>query len=150
MYDDEIRIRIPKHLKRQFKAANSHGKMTDLLKAVVLTALEGVNLVKLAKKAPKQPKPEVRGRIKPQKKVHSDSYIRFLIDQDTKERFKLFCHLKGTTMSNFLREAVEEILLSEQDLPTLPQPKTRQLAIAHRQPVDIGRMWSQAFGDLSA
>jgi len=149
MHDDDIRIRIPKHLKQRFKETHPHGRMTDLLKAVVITTLEGVNLPRLVKKTAKLKK-KARVRTKRQAKP-SNSYIRFLIDTDTKERFKLFCHLNETTMSNFLREAVEEILDTAEERPSLPQPQVRRQAIASRQPiVDIGLIWDQTFGHLSA
>jgi hypothetical protein len=128
--------------------------MTDLLKAVVITSLEGVNLTKLTKKPPKKSKTGkagvgVRTKYYQEERTKADSYIRFLIDKETKERFKLFCHLKGTTMSDFLREAVEDIL--NQNLSVAPTtPKVRQLPVATQSGVDIGQMWNQAFGDLCA
>jgi len=149
MLDDDIRIRIPSYLKDEFKKARPHGKMTDLLTGVVIAALEGANLPKLVKKGPMEPhsKQGVRTKYYEERLQKADSYIRFLIDSETKEKFKLFCHLKGTTMSKYLREAVEDILQEETLVPT--PTKVREFApVARTQgsnAVDIRQLWNQAF-----
>lgn len=148
--EDNIRIRIPRRLKQRFKKSYPHGKMTDLLKAVILTTLEGAKLSRMAKKPPAEATTGVGIRTKyyTEDLQKADSYIRFLVDTETKEKFKLYCYLKGTTMSNFLREAVEDILQEE---AAAAPPRVRQF-IPAPQPstIDIREMWSQTFGQLCA
>jgi predicted DNA-binding protein len=142
MLDDNIRIRIPSHLKQRFKESRPHGKMTDLLTAVIIATLEGADLAKLSKNRSPQ-----TAKVRTKYQDDKDSYIRFLIDTETKEKFKLFCYLKGTTMSDFLREAVEDVLREE----VVVVPVRRLTPVARSQSnVDIGEMWRQTFGGLCA
>jgi antitoxin component of RelBE/YafQ-DinJ toxin-antitoxin module len=152
---DNIRIRIPKHLKQQFKESRGHGDMTELLKGVIHTSLHGANLPKMAKKPPTRVKSGAGTRTKHHEKSlkKSDGYIRFLIDKETKEEFKLYCRLQGTTMSNYLRGAVEEVLREEVQVFATASPvsanASRQTATPQLQ-LDIGQMWQQTFGNLCA
>jgi hypothetical protein len=154
MSEDNIRIRIPNHLKQRFKDSRGHGEMTELLKGVIHTALHGTNLPKMAKKPPTKVKSVKGTRTKHYEKSFkkADGYIRFLIDTETKEEFKLFCRLQGTTMSNYLREAVEEVLKEEVFTVTSPvsTSASRQAANIPQPQLDIGQMWQQTFGNLCA
>jgi antitoxin component of RelBE/YafQ-DinJ toxin-antitoxin module len=51
-----------------------------------------------------------------------DDYLRFRLPEALKERFKLYCYLKGITMSDTVREMIEEVLRNE-DLEKLLQEK---------------------------
>lgn len=54
-----------------------------------------------------------------------DDYLRFRLPEELKERFKLYCYLKGITMSDTVREMIEEVLRNE-DLEKLLQEKLLQ------------------------
>lgn len=54
--------------------------------------------------------------------LERDDYLRFRLPEALKERFKLYCYLKGITMSDTVREMIEEVLRNE-DLETLLQEK---------------------------
>jgi|GEM_PF-7107457 predicted DNA-binding protein len=156
MLDDDIRIRIPEDLKQRFKDLVPNGKMTDLLKGIVIASLEGVSLSKIAKKPPAKltAGAGVRTKYYQNNLQKADGYIRFLIDKETKERFKLVCFLQGTTMSDFLREAVEDILREEAPfaiVASLKQPTPVPLPqVSSVSKLDMGEMWNQMFGSLCA
>ncbi|NEO98393.1 MAG: hypothetical protein F6K58_06900 [Symploca sp. SIO2E9] len=57
--------------------------------------------------------------------LERDDYLRFRLPEALKERFKLFCYLKGITMSDTVRELIEEVLRNE-DLEKLLQEKLLQ------------------------
>lgn len=54
--------------------------------------------------------------------LERDDYLRFRLPEALKERFKLYCYLKGITMSDTVREMIEEVLRNE-DLEKLLQEK---------------------------
>lgn len=54
--------------------------------------------------------------------LERDDYLRFRLPEALKERFKLYCYLKGITMSDTVREMIEEVLENE-DLEQLLQEK---------------------------
>lgn len=54
--------------------------------------------------------------------LERDDYLRFRLPEALKERFKLYCYLKGITMSDTVREMIEEVLENE-DLEKLLQEK---------------------------
>jgi antitoxin component of RelBE/YafQ-DinJ toxin-antitoxin module len=54
--------------------------------------------------------------------LERDDYLRFRLPEALKERFKLYCYLKGITMSDTVREMIEEVLQNE-DLEKLLQEK---------------------------
>jgi antitoxin component of RelBE/YafQ-DinJ toxin-antitoxin module len=57
--------------------------------------------------------------------LERDDYLRFRLPEALKERFKLYCYLKGITMSDTVREMIEEVLKNE-DLEKLLQEKLLQ------------------------
>jgi predicted DNA-binding protein len=57
--------------------------------------------------------------------LERDDYLRFRLPEELKERFKLYCYLKGITMSDTVREMIEEVLRNE-DLEKLLQEKLLQ------------------------
>jgi antitoxin component of RelBE/YafQ-DinJ toxin-antitoxin module len=57
-----------------------------------------------------------------QQVLERDDYLRFRLPEALKERFKLYCYLKGITMSDTVREMIEEVLRNE-DLEKLLQEK---------------------------
>lgn len=57
--------------------------------------------------------------------LERDDYLRFRLPEALKERFKLYCYLKGITMSDTVREMIEEVLRNE-DLEKLLQEKLLQ------------------------
>ena len=60
--------------------------------------------------------------IQNQQVLERDYYLRFRLPEALKERFKLYCYLKGITMSDTVREMIEEVLKNE-DLEKLLQEK---------------------------
>lgn len=143
MTEDNIRIRIPSYLKQKFKDQKGRGGMTTLLRGIIISTLEGVSLAKMERNTSLEPK------AKTTYDGDSDNYIRFLVSTDLKERFKLYCYLKGTNMSDFLREAVEEIIREEEFAAS--KPKVYPLVISSQTTSsDVSQLWSQAFGKLCA
>ena len=63
--------------------------------------------------------------IEKQSMLERDDYLRFRLPEALKERFKLYCYLKGITMSDTVRELIEEVLRNE-DLEQLLQQKLIQ------------------------
>ena len=57
--------------------------------------------------------------------LERDDYLRFRLPEALKERFKLYCYLKGITMSDTVREMIEEVLRNE-DLEKLLQEKLEE------------------------
>ena len=62
--------------------------------------------------------------------LERDDYLRFRLPEALKERFKLYCYLKGITMSDTVRELIEEVLRNE-DLEKLLQGKLNQEKLTH-------------------
>lgn len=67
--------------------------------------------------------------------LERDDYLRFRLPEALKERFKLFCYLKGITMSDTVRELIEEVLRNE-DLEKLLQEKLLQEKLKNNIPED--------------
>jgi antitoxin component of RelBE/YafQ-DinJ toxin-antitoxin module len=63
--------------------------------------------------------------IQKQQTLERDDYLRFRLPEALKERFKLYCYLKGITMSDTVREMIEEVLRNE-NLEELLQEKLLQ------------------------
>jgi antitoxin component of RelBE/YafQ-DinJ toxin-antitoxin module len=63
--------------------------------------------------------------VQKQQMLERDDYLRFRLPEALKERFKLYCYLKGITMSDTVREMIEEVLRNE-DLEKLLQEKLLQ------------------------
>jgi hypothetical protein len=45
--------------------------------------------------------------VQKQQMLERDDYLRFRLPEALKERFKLYCYLKGITMSDTVREMIE-------------------------------------------
>ena len=65
------------------------------------------------------------GNIQKQPMLERDDYLRFRLPEALKERFKLYCYLKGITMSDTVREMIEDVLRNE-NLEELLQEKLLQ------------------------
>lgn len=63
--------------------------------------------------------------IQKQQVLERDDYLRFRLPEALKERFKLYCYLKGITMSDTVREMIEDALRKE-NLEDLLQEKLLQ------------------------
>lgn len=63
--------------------------------------------------------------VQKQQVLERDDYLRFRLPEALKERFKLYCYLKGITMSDTVREMIEDALRKE-DLEDLLQEKLLQ------------------------
>lgn len=63
--------------------------------------------------------------VQKQQVLERDDYLRFRLPEALKERFKLYCYLKGITMSDTVREMIEDALRKE-NLEDLLQEKLLQ------------------------
>ena len=63
--------------------------------------------------------------VQKQQMLERDDYLRFRLPEALKERFKLYCYLKGITMSDTVREMIEDVLRKE-NLEELLQEKLLQ------------------------
>ena len=57
-------------------------------------------------------------------KREGQELIRLYLPSELKDRFKLYCQLKGITMTEVIKEQIEKLLLSE-DFPSLLEERLK-------------------------
>jgi hypothetical protein len=81
-------------------------------------------------------------------KREGQDLIRLYLPVEVKEGFKLYCSLKGTTMTNVLREHIEELLVSEDFRLLLEKRLNEQRRVVPSVPETIALLVRENFYQL--